>query len=78
MLNWIFINKYCKNEYDQPPLVHPPLTHTSQSYWGVTPQVGVHLQTIGEKIGVFLHVFGAEGAAKIFLALFFCKFGGIS
>ena len=29
----------------------------------------------GEKIGVFLHVFGAEDACKHFLALF-CKFWG--
>ena len=36
-------------------------------FWGeVIPLGGVHLHTTGEKNGVVLHVFGAEGAAKIF------------
>ena len=46
-------------------------------FWGeMTPlRRGVHLHTRGEKIGVSLLVFGAEGAAKNFRALF-CKFWG--
>ena len=33
---------------------------------GGDPSRGFHLQTRAEKIGVFIHVFGAEGAAKNF------------
>ena len=37
------------------------MQYKSQRDWG-----GVHLHTRGEKIGVFLHVFGAEGAENVF------------
>ena len=54
---------------------------------GVTPLMGggFHLHTRGEKIGVFLHVFGVEGAENVFFAapkaprkffVHFCKFWG--
>ena len=46
----------------------------NQSYYlggGGDPSRGVHLHTRGEKIGVFLHVFGAKDAAKTFLSTFF-------
>ena len=42
---------------------------------GGTPLGGVIYTPVGEKIGVFIHVFGAEGGAKNVWALF-CKFWG--
>ena len=39
-------------------------------FWGGAPQRGggLFLHTRAEKIGVFLHVFGAEGAENVFFA----------
>ena len=47
------------------PTAPPPPKYQS-ILGGGDPSTGVHLQTRGEKVGVFLHVFGAEGAAKKF------------
>ena len=35
---------------------------------GVTPLGGFHLQTGGQKMEIFLHIFGAEGAENVFFA----------
>ena len=66
-------------DFGHPPFGGPlpkSIPDTNQRIFsGVTPLGVGSIYTQREKNRVFLHVFGAEGAAKIFWVLF-CKFWG--